>query len=284
MRSPLLRTENLLFIAPLYYCFRVTWFQSHSIPDLDWWIPITLSILVETLLFFGPPYLLHYFMRIIRRRNRIIAYIHIGLSLAAVFNTYIFETFWAPSPDYPLKVWYHFLQWGFTIYGCIVAARWKSEVHNKSIIARLLLPENLLLVPVIYYFVFMSFYDIGTYPGGRSFLIMIGVADLSIDLWPLYVLHFLLRITGFRKPAVLLPHIFLTFIGAIVLTSTYEPNWMDINLYFFLPGLSAKPSVPNWAGWTFMTIQAAFIIYACYMLRRWAKLQRLTTFALHLRS
>ena len=145
-----LRIENLLLVVPILFgVYSIVYFSQTSDPDLGFetgaLVNLTVASTLNWVWVLVPGYLMHYFLRTIRQRNKVFCFSHVILSLVLSYFTdgYGYATSvvpgWNTTIYPPLSgltsvisyfAWFDLLFWlvqlAFLGYGFMVIRRWRK--------------------------------------------------------------------------------------------------------------------------------------------------------------
>ncbi|MGB8191583.1 MAG: hypothetical protein WCF67_06675 [Chitinophagaceae bacterium] len=157
MKSRLLRIENLLIILPLgmpalsiYNMTGPSKYEEYFFGRETQLRSFLFSLFFEQLIVWTfillPAFLMHYFLRIIRKRNRVVCFVHVIVTALAILYWNIFANFatsvvpgWHTTVYAPMfsgsitgfpfgvNLFFWLLQLSFIIYGLTVIRRWKTS-------------------------------------------------------------------------------------------------------------------------------------------------------------
>jgi hypothetical protein len=158
MKRKLLRIENLLLLVPLIglaYMLYDGWFAYYGanqfesqviIRDrtvLHFYLLLSIDVIFNTFSVILPLYMMHYFLRAIRKRDKRVCVIHVlttvlfslymmnytvAFSVVPGWHTTIYPTGFLGSAPFWAEVLFWLLQAAFIIYGFITIHRWRKSL------------------------------------------------------------------------------------------------------------------------------------------------------------
>ncbi len=150
----LLRIENLLLLAPLLFgVYSIIYFTFSSDPDFGFEpsaiVNLTIASSLNWMWTLVPGYIMHYFLRVVKRRNKVICFSHVIVSLVISYFTdgYGFATSvvpgWHTTIYPPLSglnsfisyfAWFDVLFWivqiVFLVYGFVLIELWRKPATS----------------------------------------------------------------------------------------------------------------------------------------------------------